>query len=400
MKKILCGTVAILMIGCVNLSVSTQQLIDENQPWSVRMTESEILRNPESWQVDFSKKLKWSYCVGLELGAIWQVYERYGDERYRKYVISYADTVVQNNGNIHTYRLSDYNLDQLCSGRLLFDVYQYTKDDKYKKALALLRSQLDTQPRTAEGGFWHKKVYPHQMWLDGIYMGAPFYAEYALYNNCTDDYQDVIRQFTVIGKHTYDSVTGLYKHAWDESRQQKWANPITGQSAHCWGRALGWYAMALVDVLDFIPASEPGRDSLVAILQHVANRIEKYQDSSTGLWYQVVDRSGDKGNYLEASASSMYAYALMKGSRKGYLPKSFLKVGIKGYKGLLRHLVKVDGRGMVSLTQICEVAGLGGTKDYRMGDYDYYINERKKDNDAKGIGPFILASLEYEKCVY
>ena len=250
-----------------------------------------------------------------------------------------------------------------------------------------------------EGGFWHKKIYPHQMWLDGIYMGSPFYAEYAMRNSRVDDYQDVIRQFKVVARHTYDPATGLYKHAWDESRQQKWADPVTGQSAHCWGRAMGWYAMALVDVLDYIPVSEPGRDSLLVILNHVATQIEKYQDKRTGLWYQVVDRSGDEGNYLEASASAMYAYALMKGVQKGYLPSSLMKVGVKGYKGILEHLIQVDDKGLVTLTQICEVAGLGGSKNYRMGDYDYYINEKKKDNDAKGVGPFILASLEYEKYI-
>lgn len=396
-EKIRRMVMAGLILGCVGQAACTGKKADESCPWSVRMAESEMARNPESWQVDFSEQPKWSYCMGLELGAIWKVYERYGDVRFRDYVLDYADTIVSEEGTIHTYNLSDYNLDHISSGRMLFQVWQYDKKPKYEKAVRMLRSQLDSQPRTEEGGFWHKQVYPHQMWLDGIYMAEPFYAEYAARYGQESDRKDIVRQFEVVRSHTYDSVSGLMRHAWDESRTQKWADPVTGQSAHCWGRAYGWYAMALVDVLDYMPTGTQERDALSAILNQVAAQIKKYQDEKTGLWYQVMDRSGDEGNYLEASASSMFVYTLLKGVREGYLPPSFVETGRKGYEGLLKHLVRVDGEGLVTLTQICEVAGLGGSKNYRMGDYDYYINEKKKDNDAKGVGPFILASLEYER---
>lgn len=395
MKKILC-IVFLLFVSCYNLQLWAQK-VDERLPWSVRIVESEMVRFPESWKLDFSKKIGWGYCIGIELEAIWKVYDEYGDERYRDYVISYADSVVQADGSILTYRLDDYNIDQLCSGKLLFHIYEYTKKEKYKKALELLRSQLDTHPRTTEGGFWHKKVYPHQMWLDGLYMGSPFYAEYAYRHNKVEDFQDVIHQFKVVAKHTYDPISRLYRHGWDESKTQKWANKITGQSAHCWGRAMGWYMMALVDVLDFLPLHEEGRDSLITILNNGTAQLAKLQDSSTGLWYQVLDRSGETGNYLEASASSMFVYALFKAVRKGYIPVSYLTTALKGYKGILENLIEIDESGLVSLTQVCEVAGLGGSKNYRMGDYNYYIKEKIRSNDPKGLAPFILASLEYEK---
>ena len=239
-------------------------------------------------------------------------------------------------------------------------------------------------------------VYPNQMWLDGIYMASPYYAEYAFRNNRPEDYQDVIRQFVVCAKHTYDPATGLYRHAWDEARKQPWADKKTGQSAHTWGRAMGWFSMALVDALEFIPKHEPGREQVMDILQNVAKQIKNWQDKKTGLWYQVIDRSGDKGNYLESSVSTMFVYALYKGVRLGLIDKSYLEVAEKGYEGILKHFIEVDDNGVVSLTQTCAVAGLGG-KPYRSGEYDYYINEKIRSNDPKAVGPFINASLERER---
>ena len=273
---------------------------------------------------------------------------------------------------------------------------EQTKDEKYKKALDLLYSQFAGQPRNEDGGFWHKKIYPHQMWLDGLYMGAPFYAEYAFRNNRPQDYADVINQFITCARHTYDPKNGLYRHACDVSRTERWADPVTGQSKHCWGRALGWYAMALVDVLDFIPKHEAGRDSLLAILDNVAVQVKKLQDPETGGWYQVMDRSGDKGNYLESSCSAMFIYSLFKAVRMGYIDPSYLDVAKAGYEGFLKNFIEVDKDGVVTITKACAVAGLGG-KVYRSGDYDYYINETIRNNDPKAVGPFIMASLEYER---
>lgn len=372
------------------------QRVSTDQPWSVRMSESEMIRCPESWQLDFQPKLKWDYCHGLELQAMLDVYDRYGDEKFYKYALAYADTMVNADGSIKKYKLEEYSLDRVNSGKFIFRIYEQTKDVKYKKALDLMRSQFDGHPRNADGGFWHKKVYPNQVWLDGIYMGAPFYAEYAFRNNQVEVYPDVVNQFLMAARHTYDPKNGLYRHACDVSRKERWADPVTGQSQHCWGRALGWYAMAFVDALEFIPEHEAGRDSMLVILNNVATQIKRLQDAKTGLWYQVLDKSGEPGNYLESSCSAMFVYSLFKGVRKGYIDKSYLQVAIKGYEGILKHFIEVDENGLVSITQACAVAGLGG-KNYRMGDYTYYINETIRANDAKAVGPFIMASLEYER---
>lgn len=365
------------------------------KPMSVRMAESEMQRYPESWQLDFQPKLKWDYCHGLELGAMMDVYDRYGDRKFFDYALAYADTMVNEDGSIKKYKLTDYSLDRVNSGKILFRIYEQTKDVKYKKALDLLRSQFDGQPRNADGGFWHKKIYPHQMWLDGLYMGVPFLAEYAYRNSRPELYQEVIKQIKLVAQHTYDPENGLYRHACDVSKTEKWADPRTGQSQHCWGRAMGWYAMAIVDALDFIPLHEEGRDSVLAILDNIAVQVKRLQ-SPEGVWYQVLDKSGEPGNYLESSCSAMFIYTLFKAVRKGYLDESYLQVARRGYEGFLKEFVKVDGKGLVTVTKACAVAGLGG-KNYRMGDYTYYINETIRDNDPKAVGPFILASLEWER---
>ena len=382
----------IFVLGTLLCSVSlSAQKVSDKLPWSVRMTESEMIRCPESWQLDFQPKLKWDYCHGLELQAMLDVYDAYGDKKIVDYALAYADTMIHNDGSIVTYKLHEYNIDRLNSGKFLFRIYE-----KYKKAIDLLRSQLDTHPRNEDGGFWHKKIYPNQMWLDGIYMASPFYAEYAFRNNQVKDYADVVNQFITVARHTYDPQNGLYRHACDVSRKERWADPVTGQSKHSWGRAMGWYAMAFVDALDFIPKHEAGRDSMLVILNNIAPQVKRIQDPKTGLWYQVLDKSGEKGNYLESSCSTMFVYALFKAVRMGYIDQSYLDVALKGYKGILDNFIEVDNDGLVTITKACAVAGLGG-KNYRSGDYDYYINETIRDNDPKAVGPFIMASLEYER---
>ena len=372
------------------------QSVDVNQPWSVRMAESEMVRCPESWQLDFQPRLKWDYCHGVEMKGFTDLYLKYGNRRYMDYVLAYCDTMTHADGSIVTYRPSELSLDRINSAKLFFQAYKETGDEKYMKALRLVRGQLTYQPRTKEGGFWHKLIYTRQMWLDGLYMAEPFYAEYAARYGSADDFKDIALQFEVVAKHTDDAKSGLFRHAWDESRQQKWADPKTGQSAHCWGRAMGWYAMALVDALEFFPESaSKERASMISILETVAKAVKNYQDEKSGLWYQVVDRSGDEGNYLESSASAMFVYSLYKGVRLGLIDKSYLEVAEKGYQGILTNFIEVEKSGVINLTRACAVAGLGGTP-YRSGDYQYYINEKIRSNDPKAVGPFILASLEYE----
>lgn len=355
----------IFVLGTLLCSVSlSAQKVSDKLPWSVRMTESEMIRCPESWQLDFQPKLKWDYCHGLELQAMLDVYDAYGDKKIVDYALAYADTMIHNDGSIVTYKLHEYNIDRLNSGKFLFRIYEESKDEKYKKAIDLLRSQLDTHPRNEDGGFWHKKIYPNQMWLDGIYMASPFYAEYAFRNNQVKDYADVVNQFITVARHTYDPQNGLYRHACDVSRKERWADPVTGQSKHSWGRAMGWYAMAFVDALDFIPKHEAGRDSMLVILNNIATQVKRIQDPKTGLWYQVLDKSGEKGNYLESSCSTMFVYALFKAVRMGYIDQSYLDVALKGYKGILDNFIEVDNDGLVTITKACAVAGLGG-KNYR-----------------------------------
>ena len=384
-----------VMLCALPMQAQTEK-ISEKLPLSVRLAESEMVRCPESWQLDFQPKLKWDYCHGVELQAFLRLEEMYGDSRYFDYAEAYCDTMVREDGTIVAYKLTDYSLDRVNTGKILFNMYARTGEAKYKKALDLLYSQFEGQPRTKEGGFWHKKVYPHQMWLDGLYMGCPFYAEYAARYGKPEAFQDVINQFCVVARHTYDPATGLYKHAWDESREQFWCNKENGQSAHSWGRAMGWFAMALVETLEFVPVDEPNRDSLLAILDNVVKQIERYQDKKTGLWYQVLDRSGDRGNYLESSVSAMFIYSLYKGIRLGVVPATYMAVADKGFEGFMKRFIKVGKKGVVSITDCCAVAGLGG-KNMRDGSYDYYINELIRDNDPKAVGPFINACLERER---
>ncbi|BFO67759.1 glycoside hydrolase family 88 protein [Chryseobacterium sp. KCF3-3] len=350
--------------------------------------------------LDYNKAPKWSYPTAIVLEGAERLYEKTGNKEYYQYITTFGDTMVKEDGSIVSYDLSKYNIDMLNCGNVLLYLYQQEKKDKYLKALQTLRSQIDGQPRTSEGGFWHKKIYPNQMWLDGLYMGEPFYAHYTHYFSKGEDaekaYNDIINQFNLIQKHLLDKKTGLLYHAWDESRQQQWADKETGLSPNFWSRAMGWYGMAMVDVLDYLPQNHPGRAKLLSYLKSYCDAVIKVQDSKTGLWYQVLDKGGEKGNYLEATGSSMFVYTMIKSVNKGYLPQSYKGYAKKGYEGIIKNLITVDENGVVSLNKCCAVAGLGGTP-YRSGSYEYYVNEEVRSNDPKGTGPFILASLEFEK---
>lgn len=363
---------------------------------AIRMADSEMAHFPEAATVDFNPKGKWSYTPGLIAFAMINLAEATGDEKYYDYAKAYADRFINEDGEIESYKRSDFNIDNINSGKFLFHLYKKTNDERYKKAIHMLRGQLNEHPRTTDGGFWHKKIYTNQMWLDGLYMGAPFYAEFGKEFNEPEAFDDVAHQFVTVHKHTYNPEVGLNYHGWDESKTQQWANPETGQSPHFWGRAMGWYAMALVDALDFIPQNHSGRDTIVTILNEVAAGIKKHQDEESGLWYQVLDQGNREGNYHEASASSMFVYALAKAARQGYIGEEYRRVAEKGYEGMLNNFIKENEDGTISLARVCAVAGLGGDP-YRDGSYEYYVGETIRDNDPKGVGPFILASLEMNK---
>lgn len=373
------------------------QLLKTNQPLSKSVVYSQMKRFPEAWMLDNSQKIQWGYTQGLETESFFQVYEKYKDSKIGDYVTAYTDSIVNKDGSINTYRLEDYNIDQINSGKLLFRLYDTTHDEKYLKAIRLVFSQMQKHPRTSEGGFWHKKVYPHQMWLDGLYMGTPFMAQYAqrVASDKNAIYDDITNQFRVVAKHTFDPVTGLYRHGWDESKTQPWANPLTGQSAHAWGRAQGWFFMALIDALDYFPQDYAKRSELLTLLKSIADGVLKFQDEKTGLWYQVLDQPGREGNYLEATCSSMFCYSLLKGVRKGYLDGECKVAALKAYNGIRKEFLVENPDGTLSLTRCCQVAGLGGANK-RDGSFKYYIGEKINENDPKAIGPFIKACLEIE----
>jgi unsaturated rhamnogalacturonyl hydrolase len=361
------------------------------------MADSEMIRFPESWMLDFSSKPKWAYSQGLVCKAMLDLWEHTGDKTYFDYALSYADTLITEAGVIRTYDAKSYNIDNINAGKILFTLYSETHEEKYKKAIDTLREQMRTHPRTSEGGFWHKLRYPHQMWLDGIYMGSPFLAQYAMEFNEPALFDDVVNQIKIMADHSYDLKTGLFYHGWDESREQQWANKETGQSPNFWGRSMGWYAMALVDVLDFLPADHQDRNEVINIINLVAEGITKYQDEQSGVWYQVIDQGDREGNYLEATASCMFVYFLYKAVSKGYVDKSFLSLADRGYEGILRNFIRENPDGTISLTGCCSVSGLGGSPVYRDGSFKYYISEPVRDDDPKGTGPFILAGIEHER---
>jgi unsaturated rhamnogalacturonyl hydrolase len=359
------------------------------------MALSIMMQHKESYMIDDAITPKWDYVHGLVLTSFDELNKKHPNQKYSAYSKTYVDKLVQEDGTIDTYKLETYNIDMVVAGRLLFDLYATTKEAKYLKALQTLRKQIEEQPRTASGGFWHKKIYPNQMWLDGLYMGEPFYAQYTVTFEDGKNLDDIAKQFELIQKNARDSKTGLFYHGWDESKQMPWANKTTGTSPNFWSRSLGWYAMALVDVLDYFPKDHPKQKELVSYLNQLANTLVKFQDKS-GLWYQVTDKGAVGGNYLEASGTAMFTYAFAKGVNKGYLPKKFKTAAKKAFSGMTKHLIKVGQNGEVTITQACAVAGLGGNP-YRDGSFEYYVNERKKDNDPKATGPFILAALELNK---
>lgn len=364
-------------------------------PLSEQLAATAIKRWPDSFSVIPGRKARWSYDQGVILKGIEAIWNNTGDVKWFNYIQKMMDYYVQEDGSIYDYRPDEFNIDHVNNGKLLLLLFQVTGKAKYKKAVDLLRGQLKTHPRTNEGGFWHKKIYPYQMWLDGLYMGQPFYAEYAKIFHEDTTFNDIANQFIYMERHARDKKTGLLYHGWDESKQQKWADKETGLSPHFWARALGWYGMAMVDVLDHFPAKHPGRDSIIAILNRFAKAVVKVQDAKSGVWYDIVDLPGRAKNYKEASGSSMLVYTLLKGVRNGYLPASYLSSAKKGYDGIVKEFIVTEADGTINLNGTVSVSGLGGNP-YRDGSFDYYMSEKVVVNDPKGMGAFIKCAAEMD----
>lgn len=369
----------------------------EYRAYARRMADSELARFPQLWQFDHGSRLFFGYTQGLGGCAMLKMWQATGDERYLRYVSEWADTVIAPDGAIHLYTPETYNLDFINSGKVLFDIATLTGDGRYRKAMDTLIRQLTNQPRTCDGGYWHKLCYQHQMWLDGIYMASPFMARYGATFEQPEWIDEAVQQITLCHHHTYDATTGLYRHAWDESRRQRWADPDTGRSPNYWGRSIGWWFMALVDCLDYIPPTHEGYARIVGYVQELAAVLPRYADAD-GLWYQVLDCPGRQGNYPEASVNSQFIYAYAKAVGRGYLPASSLDVALKAFDGLRRVLLVENPDGTLTLTRCCQVGGLGGTP-YRDGSYLYYIHEKIRDNDGKATAPLIMACLELAEAI-
>ncbi len=341
-----------------------------------------------------SGMMKWHYEHGLVLFASLLVSEKYKDDSIFDWVYSLYDPMIESDGTIKTYRKGEYNLDQINAGRALFILYDRTKEERFKKAQDILREQLETQPRCLNGVYWHKEIYPWQIWLDGLYMEGPFNVEYGTRYNNSREVDDVVDQLLTTYDVLKDEKTGLLYHAFDESRGQRWSNEITGCSPHFWSRSIGWYLMAVIDVLDFLPENHPKRGDLINRVKALSSSLLPFQDES-GMWYQVPDEGEREGNYLETSATSMFAYSFYKGVRKGYLDSVYVDYGKKAINGIKdKYLTKSGDE--YHLGGICSVAGLGGNP-YRDGSFKYYIKEKIATDDFKGVGPFILALLESER---
>lgn len=349
------------------------------------------------WKDSFAldgKPAKWTYDQGVLLEGIEGLWLSTADKKYFDYIKNSMDFFVKEDGSISTYKQSDYNIDNIKNGRILLFLYRVTGKEKYWKAATHLREQLYKQPRTIEGGFWHKKIYPNQMWLDGLYMGEPFYAEYAMLAHDSAAFDDIANQFILIEKNARDSKTGLLYHGWDASKEMDWANKQTGNSPNFWARAVGWYVVALVDVLENFPDNNPKRQELVQILNRLVTAIANVQDTNTGLWYDIMDKPAEKGNYLEASASSMFVYAIAKAVRLNLIPQNKISIAKKAYSGIVKKFIKTEN-GQTNLYGTVKVSGLGG-KPYRDGSIAYYLKEPVIVNDPKGMGAFILAANEME----
>ena len=397
--------------------------------YSEWMTYSEMKRVPESYMLDFSTKPKWSYVMGIELEGMLDTYLRYGGEDIRKYCQLYTDTMINAKGDIRGYNILDYNLDNIRTGHFVTRMYQQWPEEKNLLAMKTMMKQLQDQPRTkADKVFWHKAIYAYQVWLDGIFMGLPYRCLTAPITEVTKGkskiekkrieniYDDAVNQLLSTYERTLDPKTGLNRHAYDETRNAFWSDSITGLSQHCWGRAQGWYTMALIEVLDALPEDYARRSEVIDLLKKDLDAVIKWQDKKSGVWYQVMDSPGREGNYMESTCSAMFTYVLLKAYRKGYVGTKYRDAGIKAYRGIISNFIRVNDDKTISLTNCCSVAGLGpaatdeviaamkqvnpkgSVKENRRrdGGYAYYLSEPIRDNDAKGLGPFIWASLEME----
>ena len=394
MYKIIAIALIFFAISCKGLKNHNESDNNSDEKWSVQMANSVMNLHDSLIYYEGKNRIRWQYDVAMLAMAI----DKLGviDQKYSDYMQTYFDCFINDDGSVKNYNPEEYNIDRINPAKALFTLYKRTGEEKYNKAIQLFVHQMENHPKTKSGGFWHKKVYPNQMWLDGIYMGSPFLAQYAKEYNAPEWFDVVTHQVILIHEKTVDPKTGLMYHAWDESKEQRWSNPETGQSPNFWSRAMGWYVMAIVDVLDYLPEDHPDRAQLITILNDEIDALLKVADPETGLWYQVLDQGGREGNYIEASGSCMYTYAMAKAANKGYIDPKYRTIANEKFDDIIKTLITKDENGNLVLKDVCGGCGLGGNP-YRDGSYDYYIHERVVDNDSKGVGPFIMAAIELDR---
>lgn len=385
--------ILLIIIGAISCKTPVKENSND-QKWSIKMADAVMARFDSLAHYNGRSHAGWYYDVAFLGAAIDKI--KTDDPKYAAYMKTFMDELVDSSGHILSYNMEKFNIDLIRPATNLITLAQRSEDPKYEKAIPQFIEQLNKHPKTNSGGYWHKKIYPWQMWLDGIYMASPFLAAYAKEYNQPEWFDEVALQITLIYEKTLDENTGLLYHAWDESREQQWADPETGQSPNFWSRSMGWYLMAIVDVLDYLPEEHPQHQEIIEILQKTCNALVKVRDKSTGVWYQVLDRAGDEGNYPEASGSAMYVYAFAKGAKKGYLDSSYAKIADSAFDAMLETFIITDEDGLPSVVNICGGCGLGGNP-YRDGTYEYYINEKIVKNDCKGVAPFILAAIELDR---
>lgn len=370
-------------------------VLPDNLKWSERTAFTILNTYPKASQIDGTKKPKWDYKMGLVLFAFEKLYQKTNDKKYFNYIKEYADELIDADGNILDYNSKDYNIDCVNPGKLLFNLYDETKDNRYQKVIEQLRTQIENQPRTASGGFWHKQIYPNQMWIDGLYMAEPFYTQYTVKYEKGKALDDIAKQFELVQNHLVDQKTGLVYQAWDESKEIAWANAVTGTSPTIWARGIGWYMMALVETLDYYPKTNPNYKKLADYLNQMAKSAVEHK-SASGLWYQVADKPDLKGNYLESSSSAMIIYSLAKGANKGYLTSGYKKIAQKSFDAYLKEFVKKGTNGEVMISNVSSSVGLGG-KPFRDGTNEYYVNSKTKDNSSPVLAAFLLSAIELKK---
>lgn len=355
-----------------------------------------------AWNIEKAREGKaagWNYIDGCMILALLEIYQATGEKKYYEFADAFIDHRVREDGSIAGYCVEEYNIDNVNAGKTLFSLYEINGKEKYRKAIDLIYSQVQTQPRTGEGNFWHKKIYPNQVWLDGMYMGQPFYMEYETKFHNRENYGDIFRQFENVVKRMRDKETGLYYHGYDASKSVFWCDKETGLSENFWLRAIGWYAMALLDTLNKCKPGEEWQKEYTYLKQVFVELIDsmlKFQ-SREGMWYQLPALGQREPNYLETSGSAIMAYSLLKGVRLKFLPESYRTYGLKAFQGICdRYLKEKNGR--LSLGGICLVAGLGPADNLRRdGSFGYYMSEPVVEDDAKGVGPLLLAYTELRR---